>query len=183
MQPEILSSLEVHPEIPSSLEIQPETPSTQKGKAHSKPSKGSKGIPDDNYNFVKPSLDYSPITPRRKRTAPSGNLLLTVLNVTGICDMEILPCICANRLLRHEQLLQAGLFPSTFDEPETAFTFTVLDDYLIENLECKTTGQKYFSKLQSITNKMFPYHVPVCSITFHICAYAQTYYRTYTNNS
>jgi hypothetical protein len=71
--------------------------------------------------------------------------------------MEILPCICPDHPPQHEQLLQAGLFPSSFEKPETAFTFMVLDDYLIDNLECKTTGQKYHSKLQSITNRMFPY--------------------------
>ncbi|KAH9024318.1 hypothetical protein EDB85DRAFT_2075192 [Lactarius pseudohatsudake] len=36
----------------------------------------------------------------------------------------------------------------------------ILDDFLADNLECKTTAQQYYSKLQSITNRMFPHHVP-----------------------
>jgi hypothetical protein len=162
-----------------SLEKQPAIPPTEKGKGKGKgkPSKALQGIPDST-----PLLEDPSNTSRRKRQTPSGNPLLTVVDTTGICEMEILPCLCPNRLLRHEQLLQAGLFCSTFDNPETAFTFMVLDDYLIENLECKTTGQQYFSKLQIITNKVFPHSVPVCSITFHICAYAHTYYRICTDS-
>jgi hypothetical protein len=37
----------------------------------------------------------------------------------------------------------------------------VLDDFLTDNLECKTTAQQYYSKLQSTTNRMFPDNVPV----------------------
>ena len=116
---------------------------------------------DDAYDFVKPSIDYSAETPCRKRTASSTNPLLAVVSTSGISEMEVLYCICPGAMPGHEQLLQAGLLPSSFDEPETAFTFSVLDDFLADNLECKTTAQQYYSKLQSITNKMFPYRVPV----------------------
>ena len=118
---------------------------------------------EDVYDFVKPSIDYCQETLRRKRTASSGNPLLAVVNTTGISEMEIVHCICPDAMLRHEQLLQAGLLPSSFEEPETAFTFSVLDDFLAHNLECKTTAQQYYSKLQNITNRMFPYRVPVCN--------------------
>ncbi|KAH9172242.1 hypothetical protein EDB89DRAFT_2114234 [Lactarius sanguifluus] len=74
--------------------------------------------------------------------------------------MDVLFCICPNAGANDKQLLQAGLFPSTFKQIETAFTFSVLDDFLADNLECKTTAQQYYSKLQSITNQMFPDHVP-----------------------
>ncbi len=94
-------------------------------------------------------------------------------------------CICPDAMPQHEQLLQAGLFPSSFEEPETAFTFSVLDDFLVDNLECKTTAQQYFSKLQSITNRMFPFRVPVCIIaTVLVISYAHmliVIYRTYTD--
>ncbi len=126
------------------------------------------GTSNDAYNFVKPSMDYSQETPRRKCSALSGNPLIAVVNSTGISDMEIIYCICPDPMPQHEQLLQAGLLPSSFEEPETAFTFSVLDDFLADNLECKTTAQQYYSKLQNITNKMFPYHVPVCNIAILI---------------
>jgi len=136
----------------------------------------------EGYDFVMPSVDYSEKTPRRMRTAGSGNPLISIVNTTGISEMEILYCLCSHAMPRHEQLLQAGLFPSTFEETETAFTFSVLDDFLADNLECKTTAQQYYSKLQTITNKMFPYRVPVCNIALWF-SYAHmqiVVYRTYT---
>jgi len=133
------------------------------------------GNSKDSYDFVKPSVDYSEKTARRMRTAASGNPLISIVNTTGISEMEILYCICSDAMPRHEQLLQAGLLPSSFEETETAFTFSVLDDFLADNLECKTTAQQYYSKLQSITNRMFPYRVPVCNVVvtcIFICSHA-----------
>ncbi|KAH9037471.1 hypothetical protein EDB85DRAFT_2142419 [Lactarius pseudohatsudake] len=80
------------------------------------------------------------------------------LMASALCifDMEVLFCVCPNAGPNDEQLLQAGILPSTFRQIETAFTFSVLDDFLADNLECKTTAQQYYSKLQGITNRMFP---------------------------
>ncbi|KAN0128275.1 hypothetical protein V8E53_013944 [Lactarius tabidus] len=92
--------------------------------------------------------------------AHSGNPLLTVVHQSGIFSLEILYCICPNAVEKHEQLFNMGLFPSSFKQIETVFTFTVLDEFLADNLECKTTAQQYYSKLQSITNWMFPDSIP-----------------------
>ncbi|KAI9428962.1 hypothetical protein H4582DRAFT_1828355 [Lactarius indigo] len=117
------------------------------------------GISDTLFDFVGDVLDPSEGNTRRTRTTMSGNPLITVVNQTGVFDMDVLFCICPNAGANDEQLLQAGIFPSTFKQIETAFTFSVLDDFLADNLECKTTAQQYYSKLQSITNRMFPDHV------------------------
>jgi hypothetical protein len=85
--------------------------------------------------------------------------------------MDVLYCICPNAGDEAEQLLKAGLLASSFKQIETAFTFSVLDDFLTDNLECKTTAQQYYSKLQSITNRMFPDHVPVCYIEIPILSF------------
>jgi len=79
-----------------SQEMLLEAPIIGKAKGNSKSSKQLQGTLDDHYDFVKPSLDYSSDHPRRKRMAWSGNPLITVVNVTGICNVEILPCICDN---------------------------------------------------------------------------------------
>ncbi|KAH8976825.1 hypothetical protein EDB86DRAFT_2839044 [Lactarius hatsudake] len=118
------------------------------------------GISDTLFDLSGDMVDPSDGYTRRTRTAKSGNPLITIVNQTGVFDMDVLFCICPNAGANDEQLLQAGLFPSTFKRIETAFTFSVLDDFLADNLECKTTAQQYYSKLQSITNQMFPQHVP-----------------------
>jgi hypothetical protein len=121
---------------------------------------------DKPFDFTEPFFDNSEQRSQRMRTTKAGNPLLTLINQTGVFDMEVLFCVCPNAEARDEQLLRAGLLSSSFKQIETAFTFSVLDDFLTDNLECKTTAQQYYSKLQSITNWMFPDHVPVCHIVF-----------------
>ena len=106
-------------------------------------------------------LDNSRKRAPHVRTSALGNPLVTMVHQSGVFDMEVLFCVCPNAADRDEQLLHAGLFPSSFKQIETAFTFSVLDDFLLDILECKTTAQQYYSKLQHITNQMFPEHVPV----------------------
>jgi CxC2 like cysteine cluster associated with KDZ transposases len=62
-----------------------------------------------------------------------------------------------------EQLFQHQLFPSSFDQPKTAFTLDVLDYYGIDAMECKTSAQSFFQKLRRVTNNAFPDEVPVRS--------------------
>jgi hypothetical protein len=57
--------------------------------------------------------------------------------------------------------MRAGLFPAMFHNPKTAFTFQVLEEFHLDNLECKTTPSQFFSCLQRLTNEEFPNTVPV----------------------
>ncbi|KAG1718273.1 uncharacterized protein EDB91DRAFT_1090173 [Suillus paluster] len=41
-----------------------------------------------------------------------------------------------------------------------AFTFVVLDDFLLDNLECGTSAMNYYSKLRRVTSSVFPHLVP-----------------------
>lgn len=116
-------------------------------------------------------MDQSTLQTRRTRTTLSGNPLITAVHYTGVFDLEVLYCICPNASDTDEQLLQAQMLPSSFKNIETVFTFQVLDDFLTDNLECKTTAQQYFSKLQSVTNRMFPDNVPVCDANSGVYVY------------
>ena len=87
---------------------------------------------------------------------------------------------------KDEQLMRAGLFPATLKQIETLFTFSVLDNFLTDNLECKTTAQQYYSKLQSMTSSMFPDHVPVSQIIvpiFHADPLSQNRYKQLLRSS
>jgi hypothetical protein len=128
-------------------------------------------------------LDDTEKRTHRVHTAVSGNPLLTMVHQSGVFDMEVLFCICPNAVSRDEQLLHAGLFPSSRKQIETTFTFSVLDDFLVDNLECKTTVQQYYSKLQHITNWMFPDHVSVCMLTYSSFPVLIRLCRTYINSS
>ncbi|KAL4063334.1 hypothetical protein J3A83DRAFT_4362609 [Scleroderma citrinum] len=58
------------------------------------------------------------------------------------------------------QLLRAGLFPATTRDCRTAFTFHVLNDFLLDNVECGTTAMNYYSKLCRMTSNAFLHLVP-----------------------
>jgi hypothetical protein len=118
-------------------------------------------ISDTLYDFLDLPLDPGKINVNRTRTGKSGNPQMTIVDCRGIFEMDVLFCACSDGKSRDEQLLRAGLFPATFKQIETLFTFAVLDDFLADNLECKTTAQQYYSKLQSMTSNMFPDHIPV----------------------
>ncbi|KAI6041972.1 hypothetical protein EDC04DRAFT_2601277 [Pisolithus marmoratus] len=48
------------------------------------------------------------------------------------------------------------LFPASISKPKTAFTFAVLDHFLIDALECKTSAMSFYQKLKRFTNNAFP---------------------------
>ncbi|KAI6105150.1 hypothetical protein EDD16DRAFT_1695749 [Pisolithus croceorrhizus] len=52
------------------------------------------------------------------------------------------------------------LFPASISKPKTAFTFDVLDHFLIDALECKTSAMSFYQKLRMFTNNAFPERVP-----------------------
>jgi hypothetical protein len=106
-------------------------------------------------------LDAGDGTRSRVYTAASGNTMLTIIDRSGVFEMEAVFCVCSKDANCDKLLLQIGLFPATFISIKTVFTFAVLDDFLKDNLECKTTAQQYYAKLQSMTSKMFPDLVPV----------------------
>ncbi|KAH8982005.1 hypothetical protein EDB86DRAFT_2767745, partial [Lactarius hatsudake] len=112
--------------------------------------------------FDHPDIPLDPVDmfPDQVQREPSGNQMLTIVDRSGIFEMEAVFCVCSETDNQDEQLLQSGLFPVTFKQIRTLFTFSVLDDFLNDNLECKTTAQQYYSKLQSLTSRMFPSLVP-----------------------
>lgn len=87
---------------------------------------------------------------------------MTIINQAGIFEHNVRWCICANHDEHHVQLLRHGLFPSTTRDPRTAFTFSCLDAYHIDIVECKTSASSHFAKLRRLTNEAFPHIVKVC---------------------
>lgn len=103
--------------------------------------------------------DVCPLNAAEKHGDP-----LTVVDSAGIFVHLVKWCGCngARDQDKHLQLLQHRLFPSTISKPQTAFTFNVLDEFLIDSLECKTSASSFYSKLKRLTNNSFPDTLPVC---------------------
>jgi hypothetical protein len=93
----------------------------------------------------------------------NGNTIMIIVDRSGIHYIGVKPCRCSTAESLDRQLLRIGLYPASQKQPRTAFTFEVLDDYLIENRECKVSALRFYSKLRRVTNNAFPASAPVRS--------------------
>ncbi|KAH9015214.1 hypothetical protein EDB84DRAFT_1567796 [Lactarius hengduanensis] len=89
-----------------------------------------------------------------------GNPIITVVDRSGVHEIGVSWCRCPEAAEHDMQLMMAGLFPATFRNPKTAFTFRVLEEFHLDNLECKTTPSQFFSRLRRLTSNEFPNTVP-----------------------
>jgi hypothetical protein len=90
-----------------------------------------------------------------------GNPVITIIDRSGVHEIGVRWCCCPSAAERDMQLMAAGLFPATFRNPKTAFTFRVLEEFHLDNLECKTTPSQFYSRLRRLTSDEFPNNVPV----------------------
>ncbi|KAG1831094.1 hypothetical protein EV424DRAFT_1314687, partial [Suillus variegatus] len=81
--------------------------------------------------------------PMKTVHGPTISTKLTIVHSTGVFLHNIVWCSCPG----HLQLLKAKLFPASTTQPQTAFTFDVLDHFLIDVLECKTSASSFFEKI------------------------------------
>ncbi|EAU83280.2 hypothetical protein CC1G_13152 [Coprinopsis cinerea okayama7 len=94
-------------------------------------------------------------------SAPPGaatSLQLRPLTYPTLYLCAMIPRMVPN--LNDEPGKTTDLYPTSYKEARSAFTFELLDDYILQNLECHTSAFHYYSKLRRLTNKAFPKTVP-----------------------
>lgn len=94
----------------------------------------------------------------------AGENVCVIVDKSGVHQLRVHPCCCAGHPPHDIQYLDMGLFPASLRRIKTSFTFGVLDDFRMDNLECKTAGLKYYSKLRRLTSNTFPQSVPVSTM-------------------
>jgi hypothetical protein len=104
-------------------------------------------------------LGFGSSNPRQN--GQGGDPVITIVDRSGIHELGVRWCCCPNAPERDMQLMAAGLFPATFRNPKTAFSFRVLEEFHLDNLECKTTPSQFISRLRRLTSDEFPNTVPV----------------------
>jgi hypothetical protein len=103
-----------------------------------------------------------PSEPSASTNTSGSRSSLVIISSTGIFRRSIRWCHCAKSPAQYTQLLlRAKLFPASFKNPKTAFTFEVLDHFRVDALECKTAAMNFMSKIRRITDEAFPSRVPV----------------------
>jgi hypothetical protein len=73
---------------------------------------------------------------RPSRVEVKGLKIILVVHTNGIHHIPLRPCICPNAPPEDIQMLCMRFYPSTYKNIKTIFTFQLLDDYLLKNLEC-----------------------------------------------
>jgi len=117
-------------------------------------------ISDDEDDLEEPSgID----TAKPTATQISGAKVMVIVHTNGIHYLPVRICRCQAAPPEDIQMMQLGYYPSTYNYIRTMFTFQLLDDYLLANLECQTSGYHYYQKLRRMTNKASPHVVPVGS--------------------
>lgn len=80
-----------------------------------------------------------------------------VLHTNGIHEVAVDACDCERRLWAgppEDQLLRAGWFPATDHRPRTCATIEMLDHFLLQTYQAKTTMYDYYSVLEKTTNNV-----------------------------
>ncbi|KAI6094157.1 hypothetical protein EDD16DRAFT_1500144 [Pisolithus croceorrhizus] len=90
----------------------------------------------------------------------------TNVHTDGILSHEVSVCSCPGSDASdwHLDLLRQRLFPASISKPKAAFTFDVLDHFLIDALECKTSALSFYQKLKRFSNHAFPERVQLSTI-------------------
>lgn len=94
-------------------------------------------------------------------STPDHDTLICIVDVIGVFHHKLRWCGCQSPEPLYAQLLRLGLYPSSMERPETAFTFSLLDYFHIDAVECKTSANNFYNKLRRLTNSLFPHKVPV----------------------
>lgn len=113
--------------------------------------------------FVEPGSAAAGQDSGNFRVLPAGKTKITVVDTSGVHNTMVRFCRCPDSETLDKQLFEIGLFPASFTRPKTVFTFALLDDFILDNLECGTSAMNYYSKLKRITSSVFPHLVPVRS--------------------
>ncbi|KAJ3565608.1 hypothetical protein NP233_g7520 [Leucocoprinus birnbaumii] len=87
---------------------------------------------------------------------------LVVVHTNGIHQLKIRYCLCGRQKQNWKalQLTANRLFPASPEQPQTAFTFTVLKDFHRHSLSAKTSAYDYFDAIQKHSDAVFPQNHP-----------------------
>jgi hypothetical protein len=98
-----------------------------------------------------------------------SNVPFTIVHSNGVHKTLARFCECPDASDRTTQLMRARLFPGTLTDPKTAFTFEVLKEFSMHNLQSKCGAFDYMKSLRRLTNNEAINTVPVCQT---ICFYS-----------
>ena len=84
-----------------------------------------------------------------------------VIHTNGVHTTKLRFCGCLAAPDKLTQLMHAKLFPGTPSDPRSAYTFAVLKEFHMHNLQSKCGAFDYIVSLRRLTDNVFTNKVPV----------------------
>ena len=95
------------------------------------------------------------------RATNSTSTAFVILHTNGVHHCKVEYCQCLGARPRTSQLMRADYFPATLERTETAFTFEILDDYILDSEISKKSAQDFLRRIVRRTCGAFPADVKV----------------------
>jgi len=96
---------------------------------------------------------------------PQDCTLRNVARNNRIHKVWIQKCLCMDGCEEY-QYLELGLYLISYTQIKTLFTFDLLQNCCLDNLECKASVYHLWSKLRRLTCSFFPNGVPASNVLF-----------------
>lgn len=90
---------------------------------------------------------------------------LVIVSSSGIHTTNVSWCTCQG-LSHSKQLMNLRFYPATRQHPQTAFTYEVLDHYLVDKTTCKATAHGFYEKLRLLTDPINGAKLPVSAQSY-----------------
>ena len=99
---------------------------------------GKAGLPEAPIDHpIAPSMD------------PDQNPYVLFMHTNGLHSLPYIQCGCGGLQERIAGAVRMRLMPASFTIFKTMFTFDVLEDFRLANLECKTSAYQYYQLLRT----------------------------------
>lgn len=95
-----------------------------------------------------------------------GPISFNITHTNGVHSTRIQFCGCPGHPEKVDQLIRSDLFPATTEDPKSAFTFAVLRDFRMHNLQSKCGAYDYVTSIRRLTDNTFTMKVPVSILIF-----------------
>ncbi|KAK7005420.1 CxC2 domain-containing protein [Favolaschia claudopus] len=92
----------------------------------------------------------------------------TVIDISGIHNVDVNFCDCDSRLERRQQLMRACWWPATARDPQTVGTFAVIRLFHLLNCLGKLSSHDFLRSLEMLTNSDGLTPLPVRSFSIHV---------------
>lgn len=101
-----------------------------------------------------------------RRCGGSTPVQFKIIHTNGVHSTRVNFCGCPSAVeAKVDQLLRSDLFPATTKDPQSAFTFAVLKNFRMHNLQSKCGAFDFVMSLRRLTNNSFTSTVHVSRLT------------------